>query len=97
MIHSETGRKIKHYAIQHLTASSRISHKKQNIAEILNERFLTIADTITNHVINDNTDDKSPNIFNENFISLLSQTYSKNYLHMYCKPSTTQEIENVIH
>lgn len=48
MIHSETGREMKHDAIQHLIASNRISHKKQNIAEILNDHFLTTADSINN-------------------------------------------------
>jgi len=39
---------MKHDAIQHLIASNKISHKKQNIAENLNDHFLTIADSITN-------------------------------------------------
>jgi hypothetical protein len=49
MILSEIGRKIRHDAIQHLTASNKISHKKQNIAEILNDNFLKIAYIITNY------------------------------------------------
>jgi hypothetical protein len=28
---------------------------------------------------------------------LLSQAYTKNYLHVYCKPYTTQEMESIIH
>ena len=35
----ETGREIKHGAIQHLIASNSISHKKQNIAEMLTDHF----------------------------------------------------------
>jgi ribose 1,5-bisphosphokinase PhnN len=48
MIHSERGREMKHDAIQHLIASNRINHKEQNIAEILNDHFLTTAESITN-------------------------------------------------
>ena len=88
---------MKHNAIQHLIVSNRISHKKQNIAEILKDYFLTTADSINNQVINDNIDDNTPNIDNENIMSHLSQAYSKNYLPVYSKPSATQEIENIIH
>lgn len=88
---------MKHNAIQHLIASNKISHKKQNIAEILKDHFLTTADSITKQVINDNIDDNTPNIDNENIMSHLSQAYSKNYLYVYSKPSATQEIENIIH
>jgi hypothetical protein len=45
---SETGRETEHDAFQHLIASSSISHKKQNIAKMLNDYFLTMADTPTN-------------------------------------------------
>ena len=48
MIHLETGRQMKHDAIQHLIAGNRISHRKQNTAEILNDHFLTTADSINN-------------------------------------------------
>jgi hypothetical protein len=41
--------------------------------------------------MNDNTDDNSPNIDNDNFMSLLTKTYSKNYPPMYSTPSTAQE------
>jgi len=50
MADSETGREIQHDAFQHIIASSSISHKKQNIAEMLNDHFLTMADTLTNMV-----------------------------------------------
>jgi len=46
MIHSETGREIKNDAIQRLIASNWISHKKQNIAEILNDLFINQLETV---------------------------------------------------
>jgi hypothetical protein len=78
----ETGREIKHGAIQHLIASNSISHKKQNIAEMLTDHFW-IADTINNKVNNANIENNSPNTDNNNFMSLLSQAYSKNYPPIY--------------
>ena len=66
-------------AIQHLIACNSISHKKQNIAEMLTDHFLTTVDTMNYKVYNDNTDNNSPNTNNNNFIILMSQAYSKNY------------------
>ena len=36
---------------------------------MLNGYFYIVADTIINNAINDNTDDKSPNINKDNFVS----------------------------
>jgi hypothetical protein len=36
-------------------------------------------------------------LYNDIFMSLVSQAYSKNYLFVYSKSSTAQEIENIIH
>jgi len=83
IIHSQTGREIKHGAIQCLTACNSISHKKQNIAEMLSDKFLTTADTTNNKVFNNSTDNNSPNTDNNNFMFLTSQEYSKNYPSIY--------------
>jgi len=64
---------------------------------MLNDHLWIIADTIINKAINNNTDENSPNIDNNNFMSLLTQAYSKNYLPTCSTPSTAQEIENIIH
>jgi hypothetical protein len=63
---------------------------------MLNDHFWIIADITINKAINDNTDDNSPNTDNDNFTSLLTQAYSKDYLPMYSTPCTAQEIENTI-
>jgi hypothetical protein len=70
--------------------------KKQYIAEMLNDNFLTMADTYQ-YGKYDNTDDNALNIDNDNFMCVVSHAYSKFYLPMYSKPSTAQEIENIIH
>jgi hypothetical protein len=96
IINSETGHAVKHDAIQHLITSNSTGHGKQNIAEILNDFFLTITDTITSKVNGNNGIDNSSNVDNRNFMAFLSQAYSRNYPHMISKPSTRQEIENII-
>ena len=51
---------------------------------------------MTTQVNNDTMDNNSPNVDNDNFMSLLSQAFSKNIPSVYSKPSTTQGIENII-
>jgi phosphopantetheine adenylyltransferase len=97
IINSETGRAVKYDAIQHLVTSNSTGHGKQNIAERVNDFFLTITDTITTKVNGNNDIDKnSSNIDNRNFMTFLSQAYSRNYPHTISKPSTRQEIEKII-
>jgi hypothetical protein len=63
----------------------------------LNDFFLTITDTITTKINgNNNVDNNSSNVDNGNFMTFLSQAYSRNYPHRISKPSTRQEIENII-
>jgi len=71
IIHSQTERQIKHG--QHLIACNSISHKKENIAEMLTDQFLTTAGTMNNKMYNDNTDNNSSNTDNNNYMFLMSQ------------------------
>ena len=96
MADSETGRETMHDAFQYLIASSSISHKKQNISEMLNDHFLTMADTFTS-MLNMIIQMIMPSTLIMTILCLVSQAYSKYYLPMYSKPSTAREIENIFH
>jgi hypothetical protein len=66
---------------------------QQNITDIYNNCFITIADNITNRNINNTTGNNTININNDTF---MSQAFTTKYPYMSIKPTTTKEIENII-
>jgi hypothetical protein len=69
---------------------------QQNIADVFNNCFLTIADNITNKYINNTTGNNTININNDTFMPFMSQDFTTKYPYMSSKPPTTKEIENII-
>jgi hypothetical protein len=87
IIHSVTGHVVKRGDTEHLITSNSTKLNKQNITEILNDHFLTIADQ-TAIKANSKIDNNYPSINNKGFKSFLSQANSRNFSQMYSKPCT---------
>jgi hypothetical protein len=68
---------------------------QQNIADLFNNCFLTIADNITNN-INNTTGNNTININNDTFMPFMSHIFTTKYRYVSSKPSTTEETENII-
>jgi len=68
---------------------------QQNIADVFNNCFLTIADNTTNKNINNTTGNNTINI-NDTFMPFMSQAFTTKYPYMSSKPTTTKETENII-
>lgn len=69
---------------------------QQNIADVFNNCFLTIADNITNKNINNTTGNNTININNDTFLPFMSHVFTTKYPYLSSKPSTTEETENII-
>jgi exonuclease III len=87
IINSETGRNINSSSTQQLIES----YKDQNVAEYLNEHFVSIADNLVNQLEKNDT-----SYTDADFKSFMEQAVLKNYPKISCKPSTIKEIETII-
>jgi hypothetical protein len=67
------------------------NYNGQNVAEYLNEYFVSIANNLVNKLVNN-----YPNFTDANFKSFMEQATLKNYPLISNKPSTTKEIEKII-
>jgi hypothetical protein len=85
-VNLETGRTNKTNCTQQLIDK----YKDQNVAEYLNDYFLTIADKLVNKA-----DSNQPNYTPIDFRSFMEQAISKNYPPISNKPSTVHEIEKL--
>jgi len=68
----------------------------QNIAAVLNDFILTIADNIANKDISNITDNNTININSDTFTHFMSQAFTTKYPYMNSQLTTTKEIENII-
>jgi hypothetical protein len=87
IINTETGRTSKHDDTQHLIEK----FNGQNVAELINEYFISIANNLTYSV-----NSKHCNSSATDYLSFMEQAITNNYPKICSKPSTTNEIEKVI-
>jgi hypothetical protein len=88
IINTETGRTTKRDDTQYLIDN----FNDQNVAEILNKYFVSIANKLTNSV-NSNQCNSS----GIDYMSFMEQAIKTNYPKICNKPSTTKEIEKIIY
>jgi hypothetical protein len=88
IINTETGRTTKRDDIQYLIDKSH----DQNVAEIINEYFLSIANKLSNSV-----NSSQCNSSDIDYLSFMEQAIKTNYPKICNKPSTTKEIEKIIY
>jgi hypothetical protein len=88
IVNTETGRNNKTNSTQQLIDN----YNGQNVAEHLNEHFLTIENTLVNKV-----DSNQLNFTAADFRSFMEQAVLNNYPTIINKPSTVNEIETIIH
>jgi hypothetical protein len=87
IINTEIGRTSKHDDTQHLTEK----FNGQNVAELINKYFISVANKLTNSV-----NSKQRNSSVTNFLSFMEQAITTNYPKIHKKPSTVKEIEKII-